>query len=368
MTARILVDLLFLTGGKGGMESYVERLYGALPPHPGLEFVGLASTESAARDLSWFPGEVIDSGVSGEDRVAWAIGELRAVPSWVRRTGADLVHSPANVGPARAPAPVVLTVHDVLPFLHPEWVPGRHGVALRWLVRRAARNAARVLTVSESSAEAIARTLRIPAERVVPIPLAGDPSAAQGLPVPTGRAMVLSIGNRMPHKNVEILLHALALIPPDRRPRLAFTGGGEADPLRPLAARLGLESDVDLLGWLSTDELDSAFAQASVVAFPTRFEGFGLPVLEAMSRGRAVICSDLPVLHEVGGGAAVYVDPDDVGAWARAIEALANDRSERDRLGALGFAHAQDFSWERTAQLTLDVFQSVLERSPRATR
>ncbi|MGH1523631.1 glycosyltransferase family 4 protein [Leifsonia sp. L25] len=368
MTVRVLVDLLFLTGGKGGMESYVERLYGAIAPPPGVEFVGLASKESADRGLHWFPGDVIDSGVSGEDRVAWALGELRALPSWVRRTGAALVHSPANVGPARASVPVVLTVHDVLPFVHPEWVPGRHGAPLRWLVRRAARNAARVLTVSRSSAEAIAGALRIPADRIVPIPLAGEPSAAPETLPPPGRPMVLSIGNRMPHKNVEILLHALALIPPGRRPRLAFTGGGEGDPLPALAARLGLQPDVDLLGWLSPDELDAAFARSAAIAFPTRFEGFGLPVLEAMSRGRAVICSDLPVLHEVGGEAAVYVDPDDAGAWARAIDAVANDRTRLDRLGALGAAHARTFSWERTAERTFDVFQSVLAGSQRAAR
>lgn len=363
MTARILVDLLFLTGGKGGMESYVRRLYGAMPRDADVEFVGLASSEAANLDLSWFPGDVVDSGVSGEDRVAWALGELRAVPRHARRIGADLIHAPANVGPHRASVPVVLTLHDVLPFAHPEWVPGRHGAVLRWLIRRTVANAARVLTVSDASAAGIVQALGVDPTRVVAIPLAGDAAAIPSPRAAATRPEVLCVGNRMPHKNVETLVRAIAGLPAEARPRLALTGGGADDPLRPLADELGVSADVDFLGWVSAEELESAFRRSSLVAFPTRFEGFGLPVLEAMSRGRAVLCSDLPVLREVGGDAAVYLDPSDVVAWSCAIGELTRDDAELDRRGVAGLERAGAFSWEHAADRTLAEFQSVLARS-----
>ena len=371
---RVLVDLLFLTGTKGGMETYVSRLYGAMPRSSGFDFTALISREAEALDLSWFPGEIVRSGIRGDDRVAWAVGELRSVSRWARRTDADLIHSPANVGPIRSGTPVVLTVHDLLPFVHPEWVPGRHAAALRWLVRRAAGNARRVLTVSEASKSDIVRELRVAADRVDVAPLAGgvaeEPGAADtsaaGAGAPRREAeppFVLSIGNRMPHKNGETLLRALAAIPATARPRLTITGGGEDDPLRPLARELGIAGDVDFVGWVSPAELDDLFARAALVAAPTRFEGFGLPVLEAMARGCPVICSDIPVLHDVAGDAAVYVDPLDAGAWARRIEQLLGDPAGRAALSARGSARAAEFSWRRTAELTLASFQRALNAS-----
>ena len=103
---RVLVDLLFYTGTKGGMESYVREVYSRLSPDdPELEYVALASSELAATDTSWFPGRVVDSGISGEDRVAWARGELFSLGGAARRHGADLVHCPANFGPCGRACP-----------------------------------------------------------------------------------------------------------------------------------------------------------------------------------------------------------------------------------------------------------------------
>jgi len=245
--ARVLVDLLFYTGSKGGMESYVERLYSAFPRNTGLEFTGLVSREAEKLDLSWFPGETVPSGVPGENRVRWAAGELLAVPRAARTAGAHLIHSPANVGPARSRVPLVLTVHDLLPFVHPEWVPGRRSAAIRWLIRRASRAASRVITVSEASGADIRTVLAVRSERIDVIPLAGRPAGTPAIPVGTVPAeeppLVLLIGNRMPHKNGETLLRALAALPADSRPRLAVTGGSTSgDPLRALAEELGIPS------------------------------------------------------------------------------------------------------------------------------
>ncbi|MBC7442628.1 MAG: hypothetical protein H7311_08930, partial [Ramlibacter sp.] len=112
--SRVLVDLLFFTGRKGGMESYVREVYGRIDPNSdGLEFVGLASSELAGSDTSWFPGEIVDSGISGENRVAWARGELFSVARAARRLRAHPVHCPAHLGPAWSGGPVVVAVHGL---------------------------------------------------------------------------------------------------------------------------------------------------------------------------------------------------------------------------------------------------------------
>lgn len=354
---RVLVDLLFFTGTKGGMESYVREVYSRLSPDdPELEYVALASSELAAADVSWFPGRVIDSGVSGEDRVAWARGELFAVARAARRHGADLVHCPANFGPMRSRIPVVLTLHDLLAFRHPEYVPGAYSHIIRTMIRLAARAARRIITASETSRADIVSVLGVSPERVIRIPLAGSaPAGSAPADVTSARRLdtqLLAVGNRMPHKGFETLLEALARIDPERRPFLVVTGSHGDDPLAPMVERLRLGDHVDLRGWLSGDELEQLYAESTALVFPTRFEGFGLPPLEAMSRGCPVIVSDLPVMHEVAGDAAVYADPADPDAIARAIRFVLDSPAERERMSRAGLARAAGYSWEKTAVAT----------------
>jgi glycosyltransferase involved in cell wall biosynthesis len=356
----VLVDLLFFTGRKGGMESYVREVYGRIEPAgDGIEFVGLASSELAASDTSWFPGRIIDSGISGEDRIAWARGELFTVARVARRLGADLIHCPANLGPAWSRVPVVLTVHDLLPFRHPEHVPGAYSLILRTMIRVAARGARRILTVSAASQDDIVRYLHVPASRIDVVPLAGkDPN--QMAPLPRLPRQLLAVGNRMPHKNFPLLLESLAMIPAGSRPHLVITGSHGDDPLAPEVNRLGLDPWVSLRGWLHPEELDRLYAESSLVVFPTLFEGFGLPVLEAMSRGCPVVCSDIPVLHEVAGDAAVYVAPRDAAALAATITHLLDEPAELARMSMRGRDRARTFSWTRTARSTVASLQRAL--------
>ena len=345
---RVLVDLLFFSGTRGGTETYVREVYSRLHGSD-ISFVGFASSELMALDTSWFPGRLIDSGISGLNRLSWARGELMAVDRVARANGADLIHSPANLGPVRSRVPVILTLHDMVSFRHPEWVPTRAtGWFLRWMIAGAAQNARRVMTDSDAARFDINDVLGIPSDRIAVVPLAGAGGAS---PAGTDRRsdLLFSPGNRMPHKDMPTLLAALALIPVERRPTLAVTASTPSDPLRAQAARLGISDHVQFNSWLTRAELDGLYAEATAVVFPTRFEGFGLPVLEAMSHQAPVICSDLPVLREVGGDAAVYVEPGSAPGFAAAIDRVLGDPALRRELADAGGRRVGLFSWERTA-------------------
>lgn len=356
---RVLADLLFFTGTKGGMESYVRQLYSALPAD-GFEYTALASRELAALDTSWFPGRVVDSGISGDNRASWARGELTAVSSAAARQRADVVHSPANIGPWAGRTPVVLTVHDLLPFTRPDFVPGRYGGALRTLVRLSARNARRVLTISETTARDLRSVLHIDESKIDVIPLAGH-AVPPIHPLPRRADLLLALGNRLPHKNFEGLLYGLALITPHERPKLVILGGSEPDPLAAVVDRLGLAEWVRLEGWLGSEEVDALYATATALIVPTLFEGFGLPLLEAMARGCPVICSDLPVLREVAADAAVYFNPTDAHSIAAAIRSTFAEPQTLVRLARKGLDRAGQFSWNRTAEATALSFASVVD-------
>jgi glycosyltransferase involved in cell wall biosynthesis len=170
-------------------------------------------------------------------------------------------------------------------------------------------------------------------------------------PTPSTRRtdLLFAPGNRMPHKGMLTLLEALARVSAEHRPTLAVTASTATDPLRAQAARLGVLDSMQFNGWLPLPELERLYSQATVVVLPTRFEGFGLPVLEAMSHGAPVICSDLPVLREVGGDAAIYVEPGSVEGFASAIERLLADAELRGELAAEGSKRVKLFSWDKTA-------------------
>ena len=174
----VLVDLLSYTGTKGGMETYTRELYRELGTmDTGLDFVGLASKEGVRAGTSWFPGEVIASRISGENRFVWAFGEL-VTSSWTAgRRGADLVHSPATLGPAHSSMPVVLTIHDMLYWSHPELMSTPlYTEPVKWMEKRGAANATRVITDSQVSADEIVKYLGFPTDRLHVVPLAATHS------------------------------------------------------------------------------------------------------------------------------------------------------------------------------------------------
>lgn len=361
--ARILVDLLSYTGTKGGMESHTREVYKELgrqaPQH---EFIGWASNEFMSRDASWFPGEIVRSGFSGENRYAWAFAELFMVARAARRLGADLIHSPATLGPWRSRVPAIYTMHDMLYFRAPEMMATPfYTRPVMWMEQRAAGNASLILTISHDVAADIHRYLRYPSDRIVPIHSAGTPPTLVPDPPPVRETdLLLALGNRLPHKNFAGLVRAMSRIPEADRPRLVITGSRGDDPLRPIVEELGLERWVDLRSWVPDEELDWLYTHATALLVASFVDGFGLPILDAMTVGLPVLVSDIAVYREVAGDAAGYFDPRDVDSIAAAMTRVTHDVAWREELSAVGLAHAARFSWAETARQTLEAFDRVL--------
>ena len=360
---RVLVDLLQSTGTKGGIEVYARELYTAIGGiDSDFEFVAFASRELAAAGTSWFPGEVVDSGISGENRLTWAAGELFAVSRAARRLGAHLIHGPAMFGPLRSSVPVVISVHDLLYFSHPELMQTKLFTGpVKWMEKRGAANASRLITISEYSASAIRRYLKFPDERVDVIPLAPRTQATGLSDLRTRRPdLFLAMGQRSPYKNFETIVRAWAELKPDERPRLVITGGQGDDPLVPLVRELGLEDSVDLKTWVSTEELGELLATATALIDSTLASGFSMPTLEAMNVGLPVLLADTEVFREVGGDAADYFVAGDPVSLAAAVHTLSEDRSRQMELTQRGLERAARFSWQKVATETLASFEKVL--------
>lgn len=362
---RLLVDLLFFTGKQGGTETVAREIYSRFHGVAGWEFVGFASNELAQKGADWFPGTLIDSGLRSTQRPQWAWGELFGVARAATRSRADLIHSPANFGPPRPPVPLVLTLHDMLAFKRPEFLPSRAGaVPTKLLISGAARAATHIVTDSDAAKADILAGTGTPAASVTVVrPGATGRSPHSGAQRRPDR--VFSLGNRMPHKNFQRLIEALALIPESERPVLTISGSHGDDPLRPIVRRAGLEKWVELRGWLPDDEIQRLYGESTAMVFPTLFEGFGLPVLEAMVSGCPVICSDIPVLREVGGDAATYFDPLEPASIAQAIRNTLSDPAQQARSAQAGVERATLFSWDEAARQMLAVFSEAHDRSGR---
>jgi glycosyltransferase involved in cell wall biosynthesis len=282
-----------------------------------------------------------------------------------------LIHAPSVAVPPKGGARLVVTVHDAAPLLYPETFTARG----RWFHERglkaAARRADLVITVSQAAAAEILEHTTIGADRLRVVPNGVDTvalTAEQVRAVVAGRGLadapyVLWVGSLEPRKNVAVLVAAFARAVETGLPhRLVLAGpaGWRDDGLVPAGPRDRLGDRLRPLGPVGQDELAALYAGADLFAFPSRHEGFGLPVLEAMALGTPVVCADIPALREVAGGAAKLVPPGDVAAWVEAITATLADSAERDRMASAGRRRAAELTWERTVQATRAVYDEAL--------
>lgn len=279
----------------------------------------------------------------------------------------DVVHAPSVAVPPTAGRPLVVTVHDAASEVDPQAFPRRGRAFHRAGLRAAARRAAAVITGSASSADEIVGFGGIPEDLIRIIPYCVDPPASPaggGHPAGIDRPYVLWVGSLEPRKGVGTLVAAMARLARAGRHTGVLTvlagyqgwlGSGLVDP----ADIEALGPSIRQLGRVDETELWALYRHASVFAFPSRHEGFGLPVLEAMSQGIPVVASDIPPLREAVGGAAVLIDPGRPAEWAEAISALLDGGPERDRLSEAGRRRAAGYSPEAMAAATAAVYREI---------
>jgi glycosyltransferase involved in cell wall biosynthesis len=279
----------------------------------------------------------------------------------------DVLWSPCNTGPLAVKKQVV-TLHDCAFLDHPECFTRLFAAWYQWLLPRLVRRVAGVLTVSEFSKSRIVERLQISADRVRVIPNGVNPLFAPTSPdiVAETRARlqlperyILSVGSREPRKNLPRLLQAWQTIAPQHNDvSLVIVGAKNTNTFRDAGIHAELPRVVQT-GYLDHADLPRVYAGAELFVYPSLYEGFGLPVLEAMACGTAVLCSNSTSLPEVAGDAAKLVDPLDVAALANSMGNLLKDTVQRERLGHLGLARAKQFTWDQSASLTLAALQSV---------
>jgi glycosyltransferase involved in cell wall biosynthesis len=298
---------------------------------------------------------------------------LLVFPRALKEDGVDLAHTQYTT-PLQSPCPVVTTVHDISFRLYPEWFPRKHRVLLNLTVPGAMRRARTVITDSNSSRRDILRVYGLPPEKVAAIPLAAGPEFQ---PVPRREAQeivrarlgiaqpyVLSVSVLQPRKNLALLIEAFAramrIAPlPHKLVLTGKRGWGVEDLLR-LAARLGISDAVHLTDYVSDSDLPALYSAADAVAYPSLYEGFGLPPLEAMSCGAPTLVSDAPCMPEIAGDGAWVLPVIDAAPWGEALARLLTDPELRAHWSRRGMARAAEFDWARTAAATRHEYAKAL--------
>jgi glycosyltransferase involved in cell wall biosynthesis len=364
---KVLVNLMQTTGTKGGIEVYIQELYRHIGQQQhDFEFIGYGSSELLKQDTSWFPGDIINSHISGENRLTWAYSELFAVGQEAKKVNADLIHGPAMFSPFFPPCPVVTTFHDLLYFSHPQLMKSKHlTLPVRWMEKIAAMKSDRIITISHESKLNLEHYLHVRSEKIDVIPLAAR-STISSIKRPTSdrnSGLFISIGQRSPYKDFASIIHAWGLIPPTQRPQLIITGSHGKDPLTKIVRENNLEEWITLKTWVSDNELSELFEKATAIIDPTLAAGFGLPALEAMSVGLPTLVTDIDVFREVAGEASLYFPAHDSQALAQQVMLLDSNNQLRSELSNLGQQQAQKYSWNTTAELTLRSFTRALEES-----
>ena len=303
-------------------------------------------------------------------RSEWVRGEQQLLPRLAARAGVDLLHSLGSTAPIWGRYRRVVTIHDLIYRLYPETHGRLRALGMGQLVPLAARRSDRILTPSESTRNDVVRLLGTPPEKVdvVPLGVAGPQATTVDERQVRQRyglgdaSIVLTMSAKRPHKNLMALLEAFSLLPQEPNRILVLPGYPTAHEaaLRSRAEALGIARSTRFIGWVSRDELEALYSAAACFVFPSLYEGFGLPVLEAMTRGVPVACSVRASLGEVIGDAAVSFDPERPEEIARAMIRILDDPVEADHLRAAGLARAASFTWAATARGTLRTYERAL--------
>jgi glycosyltransferase involved in cell wall biosynthesis len=361
---------------QAGVSRYIEALVRHLPEAAPDDGLVVFSGSNRPPDRAGF-----------DDRVEWRHSRLPTARPPVRilweqtggvvaarRARVDLLHSPVNVVAMATRIPQVVTVHDLAFHHFPEQYPGMKQRYLRMMTRLSVRRATRVIAVSEATRRDIIDVYGCDPRRVVTVPNGVDPEMRklaadevdafrrdQNLP----EQFFLFLGTLQPRKNVETLVRAFALVSKTVDWPLVVAGspGWHYERIFQLVRELDLTERVRFVGHVAADQLALWYNAATVFAYPSLYEGFGLPLLEAMACGTAVVTSNASSLPEVVGIDGLIVDPRDVSGLAEAILSLALNDDLRQQLEERGQTRAKSFTWTNTALRTLEVYQQAAQES-----
>lgn len=296
----------------------------------------------------------------------YGVRERFAVPRLLERLKPDLYYSPTYFAPARACCPVVFSIYDLIYISAPGSGDLRHRLYFRWFVRRAAKAAARVITDSRYVSGELQMRMGIPPEKIATVYLGVDEAFAQGKgPPDTDEPYILNVSNAFPHKNTACLLEAYGILLEKGCDgyRLVVVGNQSREVVE-IARSERLKRHVELAGNVDDNGLVRLMRGASLFVLPSRYEGFGLPVLEAMKAGVPVVAGDNTAMAEVFDGAACLADVNDPETVAQAMLLLLGDEKERRRLAERGARHAENFSWRKMTEEILAIFDQVLTGNP----
>jgi glycosyltransferase involved in cell wall biosynthesis len=354
------------------METYARELIPALlDVEPALRVTAFVNRETHGGDGPWseLTAQVLVP-VRSRRRAEWVRGEQQLLPRLAARAGVDVLHSLASTAPAWGPFRRVVTIHDLIYRIYPEAHFGLMAKGMSLLVPLAARRSSRVIAPSQSTRDDLVRLLGVSATRIDVVPEGVGARIAAATPESdlrvrfdlADRDVVLTASALRPHKNLCRLLDAWGLLAAETRPVLVLAGYPTAHEreLQAHAAEIGVAVDTRFVGWVSPADLEGLFRLASCFVYPSLYEGFGLPVLEAMARGVPVASSDRGALREVAGSAARFFDPESPRAIADAVEELRHDGPLASRLRAAGLEHASSFTWAETARATLRSYEAAL--------
>jgi glycosyltransferase involved in cell wall biosynthesis len=372
MAGKIGVDATPLLGERSGVGNYTARLLAAqLKTEPEREFLLYSN-----RPLEYLePGLARAAKIPGYfPRSRWLWMQFM-LPRIIKQTRPDLCHFTNALAPLWINKPYVLSIYDATLFLYSHYHPRTRLLAIRMMLPLAARRAAAVITISQSARQDLQKVLTIAPEKIHVV-YGAAPQNFEPVENPDLLARIrqkyqlpeqflLYVGTLEPRKNLYRLVNAFRRLKEQGQPHklvLAGPWGWSMNGFRQQIEELELGESVQMLGYIPAEDLPGLYSLATVFVFPSIYEGFGLPPLEAMACGTPVLSSRNSSLAEICGDAAYLVDPLDEESLVAGMQKVLGDRSLREELGEIGRRRAAEFSWERAAKETTAVYDQVLKK------
>lgn len=359
---RVALELTVLELDRAGTARAIDQLLPRLEADPSIDLVRLRQAGRAPKSRIGRIGR----GLSRE-----LVYMPQLLPRRVAANDVDVLHCPSTLVPSRSPVPMVVTIYDALGWDHPEWLTRAYVLQLTKRLPKAIAAGAHVITSSEYSRGRIASSLKIDEERISVVPLgidsrfngADDPEDGNLISeMAISDKFILTVGTLQPRKNLEAALSAFEALGDDAAEHELVIAGAHGWGVNELLARIDSSqaaSRIHLTGRVSDRQLLALYRRADVFLFPSRYEGFGFPPLEAMACGTPVVSNNRTSLAEVVGDAGIPIDPDNVDEIADALKSVLTNGELRRTLVEKGLAHAAKFTWERCAEETVDVYRMV---------